>query len=124
MIYFGSMQTALEHVRSGRLRALGIASLQRSPAAPEIPTIAESGVPGFEVGNVYGLFAPANTPRDVIARLHSEVVKVLALPEVRNLMLSAGSDPLGSSPEEFGAWLRNDMVKWAKVAKDANITAE
>jgi tripartite-type tricarboxylate transporter receptor subunit TctC len=124
MVYFGSMQTAVEHVRAGRLRALGIASLKRSSAAPEIPTIAEAGVPGFEVGNIYGLFAPAGTPPEITGRLHSDIVKVLALPEVRNIMVAVGSEPVGNSPEDFGAWLRNDMVRWAKVAREANIRGE
>jgi tripartite-type tricarboxylate transporter receptor subunit TctC len=124
MVYCGSMQTAIDHVRSGRLRALGVASLQRSQAAPEIPTIAESGLPGYEVGNVYGLLAPAGTPRDITGRVQAEIVKVLAQPEVRNLMVSAGTDIVGNTPEEFGAWLRNDMVKWARVAREANIRGE
>jgi tripartite-type tricarboxylate transporter receptor subunit TctC len=124
MVYFGSMQTAVEHVRAGRLRALGIASLKRSSAAPEIPTIAEAGVPGFEVGNIYGLFAPAGTPPEITGRLHSDIVKVLALPEVRNIMVAVGSEPVGNSPDDFGAWLRNDMVRWAKVAREANIRGE
>jgi tripartite-type tricarboxylate transporter receptor subunit TctC len=124
MMYFGALQSAIEHIRSGRVRALGLATLKRTQAAPDIPTISESGVPNFEVGNVYGLFAPASTPRDIVGRLHAEIVRVMALPEIRNPIIAAGSDPVANSPEEFAASLRADMVKWAKVAREANIRAE
>ena len=124
MAYFGSMQSAMPQIQAKRLRALGVAALKRSPAAPEIPTIAESGVPGFEVGGVFGLLAPAKTPRDIIAKLNAEILRVVALPEYANGLKAVGTDPMGTTPEEFAEIIRNDMPKWAKVAREANIRAE
>ena len=94
-----------------------MAALKRSPAAPEIPTISESGLPGFEVGSWYGLLAPAKTPREIITKMHAEMVKALASPDIRERITSVGTDPLGNTPEEFAAQIRNDMTKWAKVAR-------
>jgi hypothetical protein len=122
--YFGSMQSAMPQIQAKRLRALGVAALKRSPAAPDIPTIAESGVPGFEVGGVFGLLAPAKTPREIIVRLNAEIVRVVALPEFSGGLKAVGTDPMGTTPEEFADIIRNDMPKWAKVARDANIRAE
>ncbi|HKA42407.1 MAG TPA: tripartite tricarboxylate transporter substrate binding protein [Burkholderiales bacterium] len=124
MSSFDSMQSIMPQVRAGRLRALGLAAAKRSPAAPEVPTISESGLPGFEVGSWYGLLAPAKTPREIVARLHAEIVKTLGVPEIRDRITSVGTEPLGNSPEEFAAQIRNDLVKWGKVARAANIRAE
>ncbi len=124
MAYFGSMQSAMPQIQAKRLRALGVAALKRSPAAPDIPTIAEAGVPGFEIGGIFGLLAPASTPREIIVKLHAEIVRVVALPEFANGLKAVGTDPLGTTPEEFAAVIRSDMVKWAKVAREANIRAD
>jgi len=124
MAYFGSMQAAMPQIQAKRLRALGVAALKRSPAAPDIPTIAEAGVPGFEVGGLFGLLAPARTPRDIIMKLNAEIVRAVGLPEIANGLKAVGTDPLGTTPEEFAEIIRNDMPKWAKVARDANIRAE
>jgi tripartite-type tricarboxylate transporter receptor subunit TctC len=124
MASFDSTQSAMPYVRAGRLRALGIAGLKRSPAAPEIPTISESGVEGFEVGSWYGLVAPAGTPREIVQKLHGEVVKALALPEVRERILSVGTEPVGNTPEEFAAQIRSDIAKWSKVAREARMRPE
>lgn len=124
MCSFDSMQSTMPFIRAQRLRALGLGALKRSPAAPDIPTIAESGLPGFEVGSWYGLLAPAHTPRDVVTRLHEELVKALALPEIRDRITSVGTEPLGNTPEEFAQQIRNDMAKWKKVAQAANIHVE
>ncbi|MGC2519087.1 MAG: tripartite tricarboxylate transporter substrate-binding protein, partial [Burkholderiales bacterium] len=124
MSSFDSMQSTMPFIRARRLRALGLGALKRSPAAPDLPTIAESGLPGFEVGSWYGLLAPANTPREIVAKLHAEMVKALALPDIREYIMSVGTEPLGNSPEEFAAQIRSDLVKWSKVARAANIRPE
>lgn len=124
MLSLDSVQSLMPVLRDRRVKAIGIAAAKRSPAAPEIPTIAESGLAGFEVGSWYGLLAPAGTPRDIIVRLHAEVVKALATPEVRERFQNFGSDPIGSTPEEFAAQIKNDIAKWGKVAKTANVRAD
>jgi tripartite-type tricarboxylate transporter receptor subunit TctC len=124
MLSLDSVQSLMPVLRDRRVKAIGIAAAKRSPAAPEIPTIAESGLPGFEVGSWYGLLAPAGTPRDIITRLHAEVVRALATPEVRERFQNFGSDPIGNSPEEFAAQIKNDIAKWGKVAKTANVRAD
>ena len=124
MMSFDSMQSVMPQIRVKRLRALGIAAAKRSPAAPDIPTISEAGLPGFELGSWYGLLAPANTPREIITRLHGELVKALAAPEVSERIKSFGAEPVGNTPEEFAAQIRSDIVKWAKVARAANVRAD
>jgi len=124
MCSFDSMQSTMPFIRTHRLRALGLGALKRSPAAPDIPIIAESGLPGFEVGSWYGLLAPAHTPRDIVTKLHEEIAKALALPEIRDRITSVGTEPLGNTPEEFAEQLRKDMAKWKKVAQTANIRVE
>lgn len=101
----------MPHVKSGRLRALAITSISRSPALPELPTVAESGLPGFEVGQWYGVLAPAGTPDTVVARLNSELVKVMQTPEVNEWLLREGSLPVGNTPREFAAYLKDDVAK-------------
>ena len=121
MSSFDSMQSTMPFIRSKRLRALGLAALKRSSAAPEIPTISEQG---FEVGSWYGLLAPANTPREIVTRLHAEMVKALATPEIRDSIKSVGTEPLGNTPDEFATQIRNDLAKWGKVARAANMRVE
>ena len=120
----GTMVTTVPQIRAGRLRGLGITTTERNNAAPEIPTVAEAGLPGFESVQWYGLLAPANTPRDIVNRLHGEMVKVLQQPEIRQRFASDGADPVGNTPEEFAAYLRSETAKWAKVVKDAGIQPE
>jgi tripartite-type tricarboxylate transporter receptor subunit TctC len=124
MFSFDSMQSTMPFIRTQRLRALGLAALKRSPAAADLPTIAESGLPGFEVGSWYGLLAPAHTTREIIGRLHEAVTTTLALPEIRDRITSVGTEPLGSTPEEFAEQIRKDMLKWKRVAQTANIRVE
>lgn len=119
-----NMITGTQQVKAGRLRAYGVTSARRSNAAPDIPTIAEQGVPGYEAVQWYGLMAPAGTPRDVVAKLHKGVVFALQDATVKERFQASGADPVGNTPEEFAAALRTDMVKWAKVVKAAGITAE
>jgi tripartite-type tricarboxylate transporter receptor subunit TctC len=105
----------MPHVRGGKLRALGVAGLQRSAATPEIPTFSEAGVPGFEVIAWWGMLAPAKTPRAVVERLNGEMRAVLELAEVRRNLVDQGMDPAGGSPEEFAALIRADMDKWGEI---------
>ena len=124
MLYFDSMQNSTPLIRANRVRALGVAALKRVQSAPDIPTIDESGLPGFEVGTLFGLLAPVGTPREIVLRLNAEVVRVMALPDIRERLIGAGAEVLGNTPEEFAAIIAADMPKWAKVAKDAGIKAE
>ncbi len=124
MSSFDSMQSTMPFIRSKRLRALGLAALKRSSAAPDIPTISEQGVTGFEVGSWYGLLAPANTPREIVSRLNAVLVKALATPEIRDSIKSVGTEPIGNTPDEFAAQIRNDLAKWSKVARAANMRVE
>ncbi len=120
-IMFDNMPSCLPHVKAGKLRALGVSTLQRSPALPALPTIAESGLPGFEVSVWFGVLAPAGTPRDIVSRLNAVVVKALAAPDVRQRLAGQGAEAVGNTPEQFTAQMQRDLVKWAKVVKDANI---
>lgn len=114
----------LPHVQSGRLRALGVSGAKRSPAAPDIPTIAEAGVPGFEASNWYGLVAPRGTPRNVIAQINQEFVRVLAIPELRAKLLAMGMEAESSSPEAFSDYMKNDAIKWGKIIKAVALRGE
>lgn len=119
-----NMLSAQPHIKSGRLRALGVTGSKRAPGAENIPTIAEAGVPGYEAVQWYGVLAPAATPRDIIVKLHTGVVRALQNPEVRQRLLNDGAEPVGSSPEEFAAYLRSETAKWAKVIQAAGIKPE
>ena len=111
----------LPMVREGKLRALAVTSLRRSSAAAELPTIAESGYPGFEVTIWYGLLAPARTPATIVRKLHLETVKALALPDLRAKIADLGLEGIGNSPDEFAAAIKSEIPKWAKVIKEAGI---
>ena len=111
----------LPHIKAGRLRALGVAGLQRSAATPDIPTISESGVPDFEVIAWWGLLAPARTPRAVVALLNREMRTVLDLPDVRRSLVDQGMDPAARSPEDFGALIKADMEKWGDIGRRLGI---
>jgi tripartite-type tricarboxylate transporter receptor subunit TctC len=119
-----SIITALSYVRNGRLRALGVTSAKRAAGAPDIPTIAEAGLPGYEAVQWFGVLAPAGTPREIVTRLHGEIVRVLQVGDVRQRLVQDGAEPVGSTPEEFGAFIRAETAKWAKVARDIGIRPE
>lgn len=116
-----SAPITLPHIRTGRLRALGVTSAKRTVAAPDIPTIAEAGVPGYQSEAWYALVTPAGTARDTLARLHREVVAVLRVQTVKDRLQNEGLETVGSTPEELSAFLRSESAKWAKVIKAANI---
>ena len=119
-----SMLGTMPQVRSGRVRALGVTSAKRVASAPDLPTIAEAGVPGYESLQWYGLLAPAGTPKEIIARLHKVSVAVLRSPDVAARLASDGAEVVAGSPEEFGAFLRAETQKWARVVKAAGIKPE
>jgi len=118
---FSTMVSGLPLVREGKLRALAVTSLRRSSAAPEVPTIAESGYPGFEVTVWFGLLAPARTPAAIVRKLHLETVKALALPDLRAKLADLGLETIGDSPHEFAAVIKSEIPKWAKVIKESGI---
>ena len=119
-----NLLTALPHIKAGKLRALGVTSAKRSEALPEVPTIAETGVPGYESVQWYGVLAPVGTAREIVMRLHAEIVRALRHPEVGDRLAADGAEPVGSSPEEFAAFIKSEIDKWARVARAAGIRAE
>ena len=121
---FDNMPSSLQLVREGKLRALGVTSAKRSPAAPEIPTIAEQGLPGFEAVSWFALFAPAGTPKPIVDKLQAEVKKILATPEVGKRLAESGLDAVGSSADELAAYQRTEIAKWAKVVKEGNVKVD
>jgi tripartite-type tricarboxylate transporter receptor subunit TctC len=118
---FANIVNVMPLTREGKLRALAITSIKRSALAPDLPTMAESGFPGFEAVPWFGLVAPAGTPKDIIDKLHGETVKTLEMPEVRKKFDELGLEPVGNTPAEFAALMKKEMVEWAKVIKDAGI---
>jgi tripartite-type tricarboxylate transporter receptor subunit TctC len=121
-LMFSPMAIAMPHVKSGRLRALAVTSTTRWPAARDLPTVAESGLKGYEATGWYGIVAPAKTPHAVVMRLNQEIVKVLAFPDVRQQLASFDLEPVGSSPEQMASHVKEELVKWARVAQDAKLT--
>ena len=119
-----SMPPHLPHIKSGKLRALAVTSAKRSPVLPDLPTISETALPGFESVAPYALFAPAGTPTDIIALLNREVNAVLTMPEVRDKLAEQGIETSGSSPEALAATVKSEIAKWAKVIKEGNIKPE
>ena len=118
---FSPIPVALPLVREGKLRALAVTSLRRSSAAPEIPTLAESGYRDFQATNWYGLFAPAGTPAAFIQKLHLEITKALAAADLRSKLTDLGMEVIGSSPAEFGAMIKLEIPKWSKVIKESGL---
>jgi tripartite-type tricarboxylate transporter receptor subunit TctC len=121
---FDNMVTLIPHVKAGKLRALAVSSARRVPLLPDVPTIAEAALPGFETGTWYGIVAPAGTPPPVVARLNREVNRILALPDVQEKLLAQGLEPAGNTPAEFAAMIRSEIAKYAKIVKAAGIKAE
>ena len=123
-IYFANMASALPHVKNGKLKALAVTGAQRSSAAPELPTVAESGMPGYQVYEWNAIFAPAGTPPAIINRLQAEIAKVVRIPEVRERMLALGGEIVASSPADLAAWVREQSASWARVVRAGNIKLE
>jgi len=124
MLSFVTMPSAMSHIKTGKLRVLAVTSGKRSSIAPEVPTTAEAGLPGHEVSAWYSVVVVAGTPKPVIDRLHGALVKTLQSPDVRDRLIAEGADPIGNTPEEFGAFMIAETVKWAKVVKVSGMKAE
>ncbi|MBL8386439.1 MAG: tripartite tricarboxylate transporter substrate binding protein [Burkholderiales bacterium] len=114
----------LQHVKAGTLRAVAITSPTRQPYAPDVPTLIESGLPGYEVSSWFGMFAPAGTPPALVARLNADLLKVMALPDVREQFAARGDEAFGGTPEQAGSYLRAEIAKWQRVIRQANIKAD
>jgi tripartite-type tricarboxylate transporter receptor subunit TctC len=123
-LQFTSMPAVLPHVKTGKLKGIAVGSPRRSPAVPEVPTVAESGVPGFEFVAWYGLFAPAGTPPAIINRLNGQIVRILGDAELSQRLASQGAEPSPTTPEGLARYMREDHERWKKVIKDANIRVE
>lgn len=123
-LLFSDLSTGLLHAKAGRLRALAVTSATRSRIAPEIPTIAEAGVPGYDVSTWYGLFAPTGTPREILGKLSSEIANVMHLPALKSRLEAVGADPVTNTPEQFADFVKKDFAKWAKVVKEAHVRVE
>jgi tripartite-type tricarboxylate transporter receptor subunit TctC len=123
-LMFASIAGLLPHVKSGRLRGLAVTGAKRSAIAPEFPTIAESGLSGYEVITWFGLLVPAGSPADAIAKLHQDTVQSLALPVVKEQIAKLGMETVGSTPEQFGAFLKEENARWSKVVRDLNLKAD
>ncbi len=118
-LIFDNLPSSIAFIRSGQLRAIAVTTLKRSPALPDIPTIDESGVPGFEATSWIGVLAPAGTPREIVNRLHDEIVKALNTPALKKSLQAQGAEPVGDTPEQFAEHIRNEIAKWAKVVKQS-----
>jgi tripartite-type tricarboxylate transporter receptor subunit TctC len=123
-IYFSSLLGALAHIKSGRLRALGVSSLKRASVAPDVPTIAESGYPGFEATNWVGLLVPARTPAAIVNRLNADVLRVFQQPDVEQKLLALGGEPATGTPQAFATYIKAETVKWARVIKASGARPE
>ena len=123
-IYFTSPISAQPFVKGGRLRMVAVTSLQRSPSMPDIPTVAESGYPGFDVVSWWGVLTPAAVPREIVGKLHTEIVRILALPEIKARLADQGADAASNSPEQFAAYIKSEITKWAKLIKELGVKSE
>jgi tripartite-type tricarboxylate transporter receptor subunit TctC len=123
-VMVSGMSSVMPHIKAGRLRALAVTGAQRSPAVPDIPTIAESGFPKFEATAWYGVLVPARTPKAIVTRLHDEIVRALKMPDVKERLESVGFEIVGSTPEAFGAYIKSEIVKWAPVVKASGAKAD
>ena len=123
-LMFDSLPSSISHVKSGKLRAIAVTTAKRSSALPSVPTIAESGVPGFDISTWYGVWAPAGTPKEIVSRLSGEIAKIVKLPDVRERLSGLGAEPVGSSPDEFAAYCRSELAKWAKIVKASGATVD
>ena len=123
-VMFNSTVSVMPQVRAGKVRALAMTAAKRSPALPDVPTVAESGVPGYEAASWYGMLAPAKTPRAIVMKLNGEVARIAQLPEVRERLEADGAIPGGNTPEEFGAYIRRELARWKAVIEQAKIARQ
>jgi len=121
---FDAIPTALPQIKTNRLRPLAVTTAKRSSALPDLPTIAEAGLPGYEAVGWFGFAAPAGTPREIVAKLNQEIVRILSIPEVRERLLAQGAEPVGDSPEAFAKFIQSEAVKWGKLVKALGLKIE
>ena len=121
---FDNLPSALPHIKAGKLKALAVLGPKRSALLPEVPTMAEAGVAGYALTNWFGLVAPAETPKEILAKVNADVIRVLKDEEIRRKISDMGADVVGNRPEEFGAAMRAESAQWADIIKSANIRAE
>ena len=123
-VMFDNMPSAIQHVRSGKLRPIAVTTAKRSPELPDVPTIAEAGVPGYEATSWFGMFAPAGTPKPVLDKLHAALVKVLKQPDVQKKIAEQGGDVVAETPEQFAAFIKAESAKWSKVVKESGASLD
>ena len=123
-LIFDSMPSAMPHVKSGKIRALAVTTAKRSPTVPDLPTIAESGVPGFDISTWYGVWAPAGTPKDIVSKVAAEMAKALQQPAVRERLAALGAEPVGNTPEEFAAYCQAELAKWSRIVRESGAKAD
>ncbi len=121
---FNTMPVALPHIKSGKMKALAVTDAKRAGVLPEVPTVAESGFPQYSISTWYGIVVPTGTPPEIVSRLNGEIAKILTLPDVRERLAGLGAEPLGGSPDQFGALMQSEVTKFAQVVKDANLQGE
>ena len=121
---FGGIALAMPQIRAGRLRALAVTGLRRSSAIPEVLTVAEAGVPGYEVSTWYGVLAPGGTPQGIVEQINSAIVRIVQLPDVRERLLAQAFEPQADTPGEFAAIIRSEIAKWAKVVKESGARSD
>jgi tripartite-type tricarboxylate transporter receptor subunit TctC len=123
-LIFATAASAVGHIKSGKIRALAVTTLKRSPLVPDLPTVAETGLKGFEANNWYGVMVPANTSRAIIMRLNKDISTALLTPDIKEVLFKQGLDSAPESPEAFGAYIKSELAKWAKVVKASGLKAE
>jgi tripartite-type tricarboxylate transporter receptor subunit TctC len=121
---FATTPSVIQHVKSGRLRGLAVTTARRSPSTPDLPTVSEAGVKGYEAGTWYGLLIPSGSPKEVVSRLHADSMKSLAAADVKQRLDNAGFEAIGTTPEQFGAYIRSETEKWGKVVRAAGVRVE
>jgi tripartite-type tricarboxylate transporter receptor subunit TctC len=123
-LVFATAASAVPQIKAGRIKGIAVTTARRSALMPELPTLSEAGLPGFDANNWYGIVVPARTPRAIINQLNAEVTKILNMPDVRTTLFNQGLDPAPGTPEQFGAYIRSERIKWAKVIKESGAKAE
>jgi len=123
-LMFDSLPSSVAHIRAGKLKAIAVTTAKRSTALPDVPTVIESGVPGYDISTWYGVWAPAGTPKDIVARISTEIAKAVRLPQVRERLAGLGAEPVGNTPDEFTAYCQSELGKWSKIVKDSGATVD
>jgi len=120
-MFIGNLPPAMPFIKAGTVKALAVTTAERSPLVPDLPTLSESGLPGFETVAWFGLFAPAGTPREIVAKVQAEVARIVQMPDIRERIVGLGGEPVGNRSDQFAAIVKGDVAKWRKVVKDANV---